>query len=205
MRAVILSGGSVSDYDYIRGLIRPDDLIVCADRGYDHALALGVTPDAVVGDLDSAAAPVQGAAVLLRYPAEKDFTDTQLAYEWARGRGADAFLLLAATGTRLDHGLANILLLKRMLDRGERGQLIDEHNKVWLTDSALAVHEPAGALLSLLPLSDCSGVSLRGLRYPLEDAELRLGDARGVSNVITSSPAEVRVKNGLLLVIAARD
>jgi len=206
MRAVIISGGTISDYDYIKTLIRSDDLIVCADRGYDHARAMGVTPDAVVGDLDSVSSPLEGVEVL-RYPPEKDYTDTELAYEWGRERGAEEFLLLAATGTRLDHSLSNLLLLKLMLDRGEEGVLIDGHNKVWLIkgDSAFTVHEPAGSLISLVPLSDCDHVSLRGFQYPLENAELKLGIARGISNVITGSPAEVRVKHGLLLVIAARD
>ncbi|MCL2343579.1 MAG: thiamine diphosphokinase [Firmicutes bacterium] len=218
MRAVIISGGSVTDYGYIKMFLRPGDLIVCADRGYDHARALGLVPDAVVGDLDSVSAIPEGEGMeVVRYPPEKDYTDTELAYEWARARGADEFLLLAATGTRLDHGLANILLLKRMLDRGERGELADEHNSVWLLSGGdspdggvpdrgtLTVSGSVGSLLSVVPLSNCSGVTLRGFQYPLNSAELKLGVARGVSNVITENPAEIRVKHGLILVIAARD
>ena len=64
MRAVILAGGSIHNDDIIRQYIRPDDFIICADSGYDHAVRMGISPQIVVGDLDSVEEDLTEAQVL---------------------------------------------------------------------------------------------------------------------------------------------
>jgi len=220
MRAVIISGGRITDYAYIKSQINESDTIICADSGYDHAVKLGIKISAVVGDFDSISGSdsvssfsstcgyhsdnIPADIPIIRYPPHKDLTDTEIAIEYARGKGFMDFLLLAATGGRMDHCLTNILLLKGFLERGETATIIDEHSKIRLTNSKLCIHEAPGAIVSLVPLTDCDGVCTEGLAYPLHEANLRMGRGLGVSNIAVSQ-ATVSLRKGLLLVIIARD
>ena len=204
MKVVIIAGGSMRDYAYIRRFIQPEDYIIAADSGYIHAQALGVQPQILLGDFDSLDALPQGIE-MHRHPAKKDETDSELAVNWAIEQGASHILLLGATGTRMDHTLSNILLLTRLLDRGIKGEIVDEHNHIQITDGALEIHGEPGALLSLLPLTPCEGVSSWNLEYPLEKASLQVGYSLGVSNVIAASPAGVSLTKGRLLVMVCRD
>jgi thiamine pyrophosphokinase len=202
-RAVIISGGTISDYEYIKSQLTAEDTIICADSGYNHAVKMGLAPHIVVGDFDSAG-EMPADIACLPFPAKKNFTDTEIAIEYARENGFADFLLLAATGTRLDHSLTNIFLLKSFVERGENAVIINEHNKIRLTNSRLRINEPEGTIVSLLPLTDCVGVTTQNLEYPLHNATLLVGKGLGVSNV-AKKEAAVSVKEGLLLVIVARD
>jgi len=204
MRAVIITGGAMRDYAYIRQFIQPEDTVIAADSGYHHCERLGLRPRILLGDFDSLHQLPEGIETL-RFPQEKNFTDTELAVDWARKEGFRNFLFLGATGTRLDHSLTNILLLSELLDHGEAGELLDEHNRVWLTDREVELDAPPGAILSLVPLTTCAGVTTENLTYPLRGATLEVGQGRGVSNVILASPAKVRLSLGKLLVMLCRD
>lgn len=204
MRAVVISGGTITDYDYIRKQIDNSDIIICADSGYNHAVKMGICVNAVVGDFDSLGDPPSGVAAF-RYPARKDLTDTEIAIAHARGMGIKDFLLLAATGNRQDHTLANILMLRECMERGENAVIMDEHNKIMVTDSNISLHEPPGSIVSLIPLTDCFGVTTTNLEYPLCGAGLRVGRGLGVSNIVIGDYAHISLQNGVLLVIVAKD
>lgn len=204
MRAVIVCGGTVRDYGYIKKQIQADDMVICADGGYDHAVKMRLHVDILVGDFDSIAEMPRDVRTV-RYPARKNQTDTEIALEHARKMGFKDFLIIAGTGSRMDHTLTNILLLKDSLDRGEEAKLIDEHNKIMITASRLDLNERPGATVSLIPLCDCYGVTTRGLEYPLDGAALYMGKGLGVSNIVAESAAVVSVQEGILLVIVAKD
>ncbi|MCL2840020.1 MAG: thiamine diphosphokinase [Defluviitaleaceae bacterium] len=204
MRAVIISGGAVVDYDFVKSQICAHDTVICADSGYDHAVKMGLEVNIVVGDLDSIST-VPKDVEYVKYPTRKDLTDTEIAITYARSRGFKNFLLLAATGTRLDHTLTNIFLLKSFLDYGENAVLVDEHNKIMLTDSHINLHESKGSIVSLIPLNLCTSVTTMNLEYPLQNATMQVGKGLGVSNIITSETASITIKSGLMLIIIARD
>ena len=204
MRAVIISGGAIADYDYIKQQITADDTIICADSGYHHAERMQLNVDLLVGDFDSIRCVPDGVATI-SYPSEKDSTDTELALGSARQKGFCNFLFIAGTGSRMDHTLANIFLLQDCLQKGESAQLLNEYNKIMITDSILSLQEETGALISLIPISDCHGVTTKNLRYPLYEADLSIGSTRGVSNVMLEQHAVVSVRRGTLLVIVAKD
>lgn len=204
MRAVIISGGSLRSPEHIRQFITHDDYIICADSGYDRAVAMGVEPHILVGDFDSIIDIPEGLHVE-RYPARKDLTDTEIAVEHAIERGCDEMLLLCVTGTRIDHMLSNILLLKKIRDMGAIGEVIDENNRVRLAEAKNEINAEPGSLVSLVPITECSGVTTTNLEYPLHKATLYVGHARGVSNVVTKNPAAVSLGSGEMLIIQARD
>ena len=204
MRAVIISGGTISDYEYIKAQINNGDTIICADSGYNHAVKMGLAPDIVVGDFDSIG-KMPNDIPCLSYPSHKDLTDTEIAIEHARSKGLKSFLLIAATGSRIDHSLTNILLLKYFLERGETAVIVNENNKVMITDSQLRLSGLPGSIVSLVPLTDCYGVTTNNLAYPLSDAAMFVGKGLGVSNIMLDDNATVFVKDGVLLVIIAKD
>ena len=116
MRAIIFANGELPNAQEAKDLLCPDDLVIAADGGTRHALAVGVTPHVVIGDLDSlspderARAEAAGSQVV-RFSPRKDETDLELALLHAAREGATEILILAALGGRLDQTVANLLLL----------------------------------------------------------------------------------------------
>lgn len=212
MRAVVFAAGQVHDYPRVRRLIGAPDLVLCADGGIRHALALGLTPDLLLGDFDSAApellaeAEARGVPVH-RVPVEKDQTDTHLALEEALARGATEVLLVGAIGDRLDHTVANLLLLPGM-PGNVPVTVLDAKNVVRLLrpGGRLTVTGEPGEFLSLLPLSpEAKGVVVEGVKWPLDGATLRWGQSLGISNQLADAEAFVAVREGYLLVISSWD
>ena len=208
MRAVVFVNGEVRDYTALAAWLRPGDYLIGADGGTRHALALGLRPDAVVGDLDSlepetvADLAAQGVQIE-RYPVAKDQTDLELAIEAGLKVGASEILLLGALGGRLDQTLANLLILAQRnwpvpLRLAEGDQLA----QVLRSGECLTLHTAPGSTVSAIPLSTVvTGITYTGLEYPLVDATLAIGSTRGVSNVVATSPATVTIREGVLLVV----
>jgi thiamine pyrophosphokinase len=211
MTGVIICGGPVTDHAYIRRYLEGAGLVIAADSGAAHLGRLKAVPGILAGDFDSISQAdydrVTASGVeTLRFPVEKDMTDSELAVELALERGCSTVVILGALGTRLDHSLSNVFLLKKFLERGAKGIIADEHNEVYLTDSRITLRREAGAKLSLLPLTACvKGVTTCGLYYPLKNATLEMGSSLGVSNEFVEEEATVTITDGLLLVIKARD
>lgn len=208
MRAVVVASGAVSAAD--AELLAGADLVIAADGGATTLDRLGRRPDVLVGDLDSVRpALVDRLAAagtrVERHPADKDASDTELAIETALAAGATSTILLGATGgARLDHELANLLLL--VDPRLGRGDLAVVHDATLvrglLPGAPLTLRAGPGDTVSLLPVGgDASGVTTSGLRWELAEAQLRLGRSRGLSNVVVAAPASVRIAGGALLVI----
>lgn len=211
MKIIIVAGGCFDATPPIIARLNAADLCLAADRGAEHLAGLGIRPHAVIGDMDSVTPETrrmmeaQGCPFLL-HPARKDQTDTELCITYALEKGATDITILGATGLRLDHTLANVLLLKQLDDLGIRARIMDSHNEICLVSRSLALNGEPGEILSLVPVSEkVTGVTLQGLEYPLKDAVLLMGTALGVSNRFKEPRAEIRIESGLLLVIRSRD
>ena len=205
---MVFINGRVDDYADLAGRLRADDLLIGADGGTRHILALGLQPHFVVGDLDSLPAAVvqeliaRGIAIE-RHPTSKDQTDLELAIECALRQGVDEILLLGGMGGRLDQTLANLLILAQRdwpvpLRLAEGPQIAS----VVRGPGRLVLHGAVGATVSVIPLSaDAREITYTGLRYPLTNATLQLGSTRGVSNEFAAATATVELTTGLLLVV----
>lgn len=208
MHAVIFAGGTIQPGKAVQEAIASADLIMAADRGAANALQRGCQPAIIVGDFDSLDdLPLQTlkkrGCEIIQAQVEKDETDTELAIRVAIERGATQITLLGALGgARIDHTVANILLLTGFETTPIR--IVDGPATCWLLRgpgySTIGGH--TGDLLSLFPLAgDVAGVSTTGLYYPLHSDILRFGRPRGVSNTLTGDQAEVSLERGLLLII----
>ena len=213
--ALIISGG-VLNPPFLRFIVQKEqpDYVVAADAGLCICKMADVWPDCIVGDFDSVEQSVltvyQGKTKIVTHLPEKDATDTELAIELAMEEGCSRILLCGATGGRLDHMLANIDLLKHILDCGAEGILFDEQNRITIHQTSFSVRkaDSYGTYFSLIPYSDVvEGVTLQGFKYALSDVVLQKGRQSGlcVSNEIIADIAHIQFRAGIVLAIEAKD
>ena len=189
------------------GLIQPigaDDYIIAADGGFAHAQALGLTPDAILGDFDSLGYVPENANV---FPVEKDDTDAMLAVRHGLAKGYGEFLIYGALdGPRLDHTVAAFQTLQYLADHGAVGYLIGlTQIATVIKDGAVRFDAGAKGIVSLFCMGeDARGVTLENLKYPLENGTLTPGFPLGVSNHFIGQPAKITVENGSLLMLYDR-
>ncbi len=209
-RVVLLANGDLYDPDYVRTLLRSDDVILAANGGTRLAQLLQVYPDYVIGDSDSLSEPLQqwikqNNVPQRNYSRDKDETDLELAFRYAIQMGTQEILLLGATGSRLDHTLANISLLALAKKAGIMAELVVGRQHLFLVYDRIELEGAPGQIVSLLPWGgDGVGVRTKGLRWELRDETLPFGPARGISNVMTGNRVTISLRGGMLLVCQHR-
>ena len=209
-RAIVFANGELPHPEAFRALLRPDDVLIAADGGLEHLLRLGLQPNLIVGDLDSAPAEAVGhfsrqGVRVLRYPSHKDETDLELALAQAVAEGARQVLIAAALGGRLDQTLGNLALLAGPRLVGLDVRLEDGREEVFLIRSSAALEGRPGDVVSLLPWGGpAKGVETQGLLYPLHFETLYPTRTRGVSNVMSGTRAQVSLASGMLICVHTR-
>lgn len=208
-RIVIFANGILNDPERLKARLRPDDRIFCADGGTKHALALGLTPEAIIGDLDSVPPEIieqmeAKNVTIHRYPAAKDETDLELALRIAVTEKPTEIMLVALLGGRLDQMLANLLLLTHpdyaavqmtFTDGAQSGRLVRAHQTV-------TVEGQPGDTLSLVPLTPTvSEVTVSGVDWPLNRATLSFGSTWSISNSLKDQQATVHIGEGMVFLI----
>lgn len=223
MKILIISGGSidemwgrkwVADYE--------PDYCIAADSGLVMADKLGITVDLLLGDYDSVDKKIfekyNGNTKTITYPCEKDYTDTHLALKKAiekikkmqdasKDSTEDEIAIIGATGTRYDHVFTNIFVLDESLEAGIRCAIYDKNNKIYLADKSFEIRKDKqfGDYLSFAPMTPEAGLSLSGVKYPLDRYTLRQGESICQSNEITEIIAKVEIFTGKLVVFETRD
>ncbi len=211
MKAIVVAGGEPDASDVL--WLTDADLVVVADSGACWLDELGITPDLLIGDLDSVGEPLlerlaTAGVTIERHATDKDESDAELALARAVGLGADEIVILGAlSGKRLDHELANLLLLADPAWRGRHLRIVRGGTTVRVLHGrdSLALEGQPGDIVTLLPVrGDAEGVTTIGLAYPLNDEQLRFGRSRGLSNVAQRAEASVWLKSGTMLVVETR-
>lgn len=204
-RCIIISGG---DEERLPSDTQ-DCFVIACDRGYAYAVGQGVHPDLLISDFDSYVGPVADDVPVRKFRSEKDDTDTMLAMKQALAQGFHRVEIYCGLGGRLDHLYANLQTLIYGMTHGAQCKINSEDTCIYgVKDGALKIPAAEGWSLSVFAVSDrCTGVNLRGVKYPLTDAVLTNDFPLGVSNefaVETDSYATVAVKQGVLLVMVCR-
>jgi thiamine pyrophosphokinase len=211
MKCVIIASGELDYSDHILDLIKGCSLIICADGGARHLRKLDILPHVLMGDFDSIDAAdkrffEQKGVHTLSFPPEKDKTDSELCIDFALKKKATDITLLGFTGTRLDHTIANIFLLKQLSLQQIPARIINKTNEIHIVTSALTLSGRPGDYLSLIPLSEkVEGVTLKGLVYPLTNADILMGSSLGVSNCFQEKKVTITIKKGILIVTRSKD
>lgn len=185
--------------------VKKGDIVIAADGGYKYLEAIGIKPDIYMGDFDSAPKPETDTDIEV-FKCEKDDTDTILAVKHALGLGFKDFKIFGGCGGREDHTFANIQTLSYIVSNGGKAKLFGKNEVYTVIDSFISFEKEMTGKISVFSLSDISeGVSIKGLKYGLENGELTNRFPLGVSNEFCGKPSEITVKSGLLLIIYGRN
>ena len=191
-------------FDTLAEAVDNSDLIIAADGGLTHLEMLGVKPHVIIGDFDSLGRVPTDATV---FPVEKDDTDSMLAIRHGLERGFRRFVIYGGLdGPRLDHTIANLQALQFLANRGAQGFLVGLHHTASVVkNGAVSFDTDAKGIVSVFCMgADAEGVSIRGLKYGMEDGTLSAGFPLGVSNHFIGEKSEISVNNGSLLIIVDR-
>lgn len=209
-KCLIIAGGELKEPARYQELAQNVQYIIAADGGARHANELGLLPNLVVGDFDTLSADevrslAKQGIELAQYPVDKDYSDTHLALLKALELGYTEITIIAALGGRIDHTLANIMLLALPEARDIKLNILaDQQELILIRKEALLTGEP-GTIVSLLPLSEqVTGITTDGLAYQVPQHTFIMGHPNGISNVMTGKEARIKVAEGLLLAVITR-
>jgi thiamine pyrophosphokinase len=207
-RLIISANGILPELESAHRLIQAGDVLIAADGGTRHVLALGLVPSMVIGDLDSLTQDDRrwlDAKEIKQYSRDKDETDLELAFHYASAGGYRVVLVIGGLGGRLDQILGNLSLLTNPEFAAMDVRIDDGVEEAFITRSQCEVHGKPGDIVSLIPWrGEVSGVFTEGLHWPLRNETLFPDKTRGISNEMTLETAAISQKSGLLLVIHHR-
>ncbi len=210
-KALVFSGGTISDYEKIIPYIKGDIYIICADSGVFHCLNIGLIPDLIVGDFDSSSydelskKETLKSAEFIRLNPEKDDTDTEYALDLAVEKGFKDILLIGAVGTRVDHSLANIFLLEKYSKKNVCVTILTENSLIrFLENDTININKNGRKYVSLIPLSTVTA-SNEGFKYHLNHEVLHRDSSRGISNVLNGETGSITLENGCALICESDD
>ncbi len=211
MKGLIISSGTINDYSLLEKLIDENDYIVCADGGLDHLIKIDQIPNIILGDLDSISLfgikYIEDKAIQVeKYPSIKDNTDSELAIMYLIEKGIKKITLIGGSGTRLDHTIANIFLMKRFNKEDIELKIVDDNNIVNYVDDTFEIKRRQGWFISIIPLNfDGICVSLTGFRYPLYHKYIEFSSTLGVSNEVIDEIGKIEIHKGEALVFESLD
>ena len=210
MEVLIIANGDLAVTSQLTELISRVDAVYAADGGANHCSRLNITPDVLIGDLDSIDSSIlagyeQSGVDIIRHPTRKDATDLEISLDLALSQGVNNVWLAGTLGGRLDMSLANIFLAAaekyRCMHIGVLAsdcsiQILHPLSEPFVVDSSL------GENVSLIPLhNDIHGLTLKGFEYELSNQTVEFGSSRGVSNVVRGKQASIHHAKGILLCI----
>ena len=214
-RCLIVTGGTI-DIAFAKDLLsqRSYDYVIAADAGLEVLRPLHISPNAVVGDLDTVDKKVleeyqnqPGIEFEIHKP-EKDETDTELALLTAARQGCEAVDILGALGGRMDHAIGNIQLMYQFFCQGMEVNIYDARNRLYLLGGHKVFHreEVYGKYISFLPMTETvEGLTLRGFKYPLQRRTIGLGTSLCISNELKREEGILELEKGVLLCVEAHD
>ncbi len=207
MRCFVFSSAQIESYDFLKGFDFENSFVICADGGYKHTKNLGIVPDLWIGDGDSLKDRDITAKEIIGFPPQKDNTDTDLAVMEALHRDYKEITILGALGGRLDHEYSHFCLLKKILDNGGRGTILDSYNEITMENKSFSVFPNDKKYISFFPFGgDVSDFCIKGLCYETENMHLVSGEVQASSNCFVGERSgEISFSSGYVLVIRSND
>ena len=199
-RCLIIAGGDYAPIGPAEG-----DFVLACDKGYAYCRREGIVPDLVLGDFDSYHGGLPEGVPVLRYPVEKDDTDTMLAVRWAAEQGFEAVRLCCCFGGRLDHLLSNVETMHYAVTLGMEAEARDESTYLRiLRPGSYTLPYREGQSLSLIALTEqVTGLTIRGAKYEVENAALRKPTTLGQSNAFVTD-VMLSFESGVLALVCCR-
>lgn len=214
IKTLIMSGGNIEEDCFNKIYKRSKfDCIIASDKGLETLDKYNVTPNYIIGDFDSIDKKILNKyinnkeIIIKELNPEKDYTDTHMAIKLAIELKSTDITVLGAIGTRIDHTIANIHILKESLEKGIDCRIINNKNEIQLINKkAVLEMDKEYKYISLIPLTTkVEGITLKGFKYLLSNATLEVGHSIGVSNEQCEKKAEIDLKSGILIMIKSKD
>lgn len=209
MKALIIAGGKKPSYSLLKNEIKDCSILIAADKGVEAYIQNGFFPDYALGDFDSIGEEykhILDKIKVEKFNPEKNNTDTEIAFLKAISLGATEIAFLGVTGTRLDHVMANLGLLREALKRDIKAYIIDDNNKIYLKNKGIRLKKEFGDYISFQAFgSPVNNFSIKGSKYELYNHKLLIGDSLCVSNEFIDEYIDISFKEGEVLVIYSRD
>ena len=221
MRDTVIFSGGRTDLVFAAEFMKDkkNAFLIAADRGLEALMSLGLMPNAVIGDFDSASKETidqvnsfekEDDITVIRLNPVKDDTDTEAAVRFALENYEEPgdIYILGGTGSRVDHILGNISILGLGKDLGKKIILLDENNWIELLFESRTIlkEEAFGDFVSLIPFGDeVTGLTLKGFKYPLKNGTLKGFNSLGISNEIVSKEAQISFDSGVLIMVQSKD
>lgn len=209
-KALLISGGRQVSKELIEKYL--DRFIIIADGGARLLMKYGLGADILLGDLDSIGEKAltyikEHEIEVKKFPAKKDFTDTELALSYLVDEEYKDIVILGALGTRLDHELANLMNLKKLYKKGIRAKIEDDYNEViYVEEGSYDFEKTDKKYFSLINAGDRMNFTTKGLYYEVEDLEINSENpSRGVSNEMVGEKATIKINSGSAFIIQSRD
>ena len=212
MIGVLVAGGELSNNKIFKKYISKSDFSVAVDSGGDIFYKNNILPNLLVGDLDSIDKKSltyfkDNKIKIEKYPCEKDLTDLEIGLNSLINNGCDKIYALGTIGSRIDHSLANIMILKKMYDLNYKCYKISDKNRVQYIESKKEIIiNKEYENISIVPLSENGiNVSLEGFYYKITDYEMELGSTTGISNYLLNNEGSIKLNRGRALIIESND
>lgn len=210
-KCVIVASGNIENMNLHKKILEEADLIICADGGLKYLNEISIDPDIILGDFDSV-----DENLILKYrkkdipifdfPARKDATDSELAIDYAIKSQPKEVVMIGVLGSRLDHTLANMHMLKKFDKHNIKAMIVNNKNEIHFVNKSIRINGKVGDLISIIPItSQVSGVNTSGLEYPLVNETLLFEASRGLSNVFLSEEAVIEIYDGEFFLIKSED
>lgn len=212
IKTLIVSGGNVEE-NFLNQINEKFDYIIASDKGLEALDKSNMAPNYIIGDFDSI-----DTKILLKYNnnknivikelnPEKDYTDTHMALKLAIELKSTNITIAGAIGTRMDHTIANIHVLKETLYNNIECKIIDTRNQIQLINKKTTLKlDKKYKYISLIPLTTkAEGITLKGFKYPLKNTSLEIGHSISVSNEQIEENAQIDIKEGILILIKSKD
>lgn len=183
--------------------------IIAADGGANYLCKKGIIPDVLIGDFDSISAEylnvLKKKSNIIKFPIDKDKSDTELAIEYCLKNGYNDITLINAVDGRLDHSLTNIFLIEKFINQGLKLHFLNAKNEIYIVTKKANIPAKIGTNISLISLTDFTLVKeTKALKFPLNNEKLYRSSSRGISNITTEKKFSIIVSSGILLVIIER-
>lgn len=201
MKAVILCDGDIPKKAIVERELSDSELLIAADGGAYHAQKLGLSPEIIIGDLDSYKVTGNETASVI-HDKDQETNDLEKALSCALERSANDVIVFGATGKRLDHTLKNLSVLLQFDRKFDSIVLMDDYAVMKIIQSPFKGMFEPGTVLSLFPLSGkVEGITTKGMKYPLKNEDLENGIRDGSSNEAIEKTVEIEFKKGDLLLL----
>ncbi|MBR9699728.1 thiamine diphosphokinase [Candidatus Woesearchaeota archaeon] len=200
MRILIVANGRIKDKEFYKKI--KADKILAADGGADNCIRLGITPDKVIGDMDSISKKAKELFKdRLFHDSDQNSTDLQKCIHYSKQYKVSEYIIIGAIGRRIDHTLGNIMVLDEL---EHPATILDEHNNIYMVKDSIELKGKKGDIVSIIAISDIEGLAYKGLKWIVTNREAEAGWT-GTCNEMNAKNASISLKKGKILVIQARD